>query len=670
MQEFSQKLMRLNDSGQTSSVPTAIFGSASQLARSLDFSGGTRIGMWPCISKEAPEAAMGLMSVLAMILEQWRDITVYRVFARLEGSPETYTWSLDKSQFSVDDWEFDGLNDNVGIWGDLTRIDDERWQFTLEIEDDFSEDEELTSLEYMAHNLNALVNQLPSIADDIAQHIGVNAFRTSSARYEEEERSENALKPLLQRAFEFERDLYLHLWGQKRDMGAAHQALIDAGTALNDSFAAWMVAISTARALLPGFENIHDQLVAEDQIIKSFEQHAVSAIIIGQRMFDNSEVQIAFKILESNVEKHPENTSAWRALTNAYRRGGRITAAVDAYQRAIGQGAADVRLYTQYAEYLPLIQAQGWEVEAFELIDPDDLDEDFESWEAVEAYRRALNLSPKNPAEIYARMILLLLEIDEDDQFIWDDFEKLVANDASGEQVRSVVDEFYNVEDLDPAINIVKNAHEASPDRVDLMVNLAVLYLNDEQEEQAALLLDQAYDLTDDENVQDDIDRLMLSAEDSDFEVRMGEIADKTSANSSLSDDEVEFLEDVIESAPSFGEAYIHLAQAYLSWDDPSAALETLLDATKNSVDDPDVLELLAQVLWMSNERELAFTYLNKGIRDYPNHVPLLAFTGQSLFEDEQPDLAKVYLGRAEMLSPRHPALAKAREHIARLLSE
>jgi tetratricopeptide (TPR) repeat protein len=296
------------------------------------------------------------------------------------------------------------------------------------------------------------------------------------------------------------------------------------------------------------------------------------------------------------------------------------------------------------------------------------------TWEAVEAYDKALGLSPKNPSAILSQQGLLLIDLlnvrEKVNDRLWRVFERLVELDTQGEYVRTVVDNFFSLENLEQGLDILERAVEKTPDRVDLHINLAAAYISGGDGEYAVTELDEARRLTDDDQVYADIDQLMLTANDPDFEATMADIGDKVSAGSMLEEDEVDYLEQIVESAPQYGDAYLLLAKAYQLWNDDGAAMETLLDAEKHLPKDPDILEALGRLLWAAGERVSAFGYIKRGVEDNPLHIPLLSLMGQYLFEDDQRDAAKVYLARAEALSPNHAALNAARREIAAILQE
>src|SRR6185369_7917945 len=197
------------------------------------------------------------------------------------------------------------------------------------------------------------------------------------------------------------------------------------------------------------------------------------------------------------------------------------------------------------------------------------------------------------------------------------------------------------LDDVAPGIEILRKAAERQPNRPDLLLSQAVLCLMNEEYDLARAGLEKADSLTENETLQADIDRLLLAANDPEFEATMGEITDAVNSGKPLDDESVDFLEAVIEEAPGYGEAYILLSRAYLALDDSGAALETLLDGQRELADDPDICELLVRVLRNAGEDELALENLHIGLPRNPNHVPLLSLAGLYLFEDGQEDDAK-----------------------------
>ena len=226
------------------------------------------------------------------------------------------------------------------------------------------------------------------------------------------------------------------------------------------------------------------------------------------------------------------------------------------------------------------------------------------------------------------------------------------------------------LEDVSPGLDILADAIEASPERVDLRVNYAVALLLDEQPDEAAAELEVAEELTDDLSIIADIERLFLEANDPEFESRLGEITELVTAGRPLGRRDIEFLDAALEEAQSFSQGYLLLARGYLNGESSSAALEVLLDGQNYLPEDAEITALLARVLWDSGEHELAFDYLNKGLKHNPDDVPLLALSGQYLCDEGQDEEARTFLMRAQSLEPRNRTLIETQRYISRQMGQ
>lgn len=681
MREFARRLMALEQyQDKSEAQPTAIFGDAGQLMQHLDLDRpAIRIGLWPIISTADPELAMGVAAVLAYLLEGWRDVRVYRLFVKLEDQSKQFDWTMQHSQFGVDDWQIDELDENVAVWGALHQTEN-GWGLDITVEGDEIEGEEKSRrFNYAAENVAALIYLLPGLAKEIAEFIEASEHRETYPEYHLSTSPDETLKPLLSLLFSWERRLMLALWGEEssplEDLEKAHEALISAAKtidndAVENTFGMWCAACATARGMLPGFDAVSRQLIARvDDVVNAFPNRAIPYLLLAPALYKAGNPEDGFDLLETAVEQLPEESNLWLLLASLYWQGARYLDAIDVHQRAIEEGQPTASLYMNYAANLTALFNAGEELEEFILIDPDDYDSDRTAWEAAEAYEEALELDENNARALHNQLLLFATVLDDEDR-LWDGFEELVEIDDTGEQVRSLVDTLYTIEDLSEPIGILEHAIENAPERADLRVDLAILHIYQEAYEEARKVLEEARQHTDDPELLADIQRQLLIVDIPDFESQMREISDILGAGNNISSHQLEFLEDVVERAPKFAEAYLLLAKAYLEWEQADAALETLLDAQKQVPDDPDILELLARVLWDADEPQLAFDYLKRGLALYPNHVPLLARAGLYLFEYNELKNARGYLARAEAISPRHPALSRARVEIARMIAK
>lgn len=671
MSDLAARLM-LRGREQRSAVPTAIFGTAGTVRHAL--TPGTlpvRIGLWPILSTEQPETAMGVLLMLGYLLERYRNIRVYPLLARTEGDPAAYSWDIAQSQFDVDDWQLETLDDNVGIWGTL-----KNGVLTLNIESDLASapgtnTDDVITHTYPAPDLPQLVRSLPDIAAEIAGMLDFTELRLLAPGYAADQWNADDLRQALEQLFRWELSLYLSLWGHTwtpQDQTTQAETLINASRNLGD-LGAWIASQGIARALIFADSADEPLLSTVDTLITRFPDSSIPAALISTALFESQQVQEAFNLLEEEIEAERGDRDIYLTAGMLYRAGGRIAEAVDVFQVAIEEELADPVIYRQYAELLVAMEYSGLDIEAYVMIDPDAIPDNLLIWEAVEAYEAALKLAPDG-VDLRAAQLIQLAELEGADDRLWAGFRQLVEQDRTGESSQAVIDALQSREDLQPAIDILDSVLTKNPDRVDLHLHLASLYAYSDESEAAQRHLNIARQLTDDPVVLADIERLNLIAEAPEFEMRLGEITDVVNAGGQVQVEDVEFLEAIIEKVPTFAEAYLLLARAYNAWSEASTAIETLLDGHKQLPDDPDIIALLCETLWKSGEEDLALSYLSKGLNKNPNHVPLLALAGQYLFESGQEEAARAYLMRAEAFAPRDPVLIRVRQYIGRTLNQ
>jgi len=120
MSNVAQRLMSIGKTQKGSESATAIFGSALNLADSIGQISTFRVAIYPFINEQSPEVAMGIAACLSYYLEQYPSIEIYRIFARVDEDDSDEEIDISDSQFMIDDWELDGLDDNVAIWGSFS----------------------------------------------------------------------------------------------------------------------------------------------------------------------------------------------------------------------------------------------------------------------------------------------------------------------------------------------------------------------------------------------------------------------------------------------------------------------------------------------------------------------------------------------------------------------
>ena len=671
---FAQRLMRINQKITHDYTPSAIFGTIGDLPQILSARPLYRIGLWPCISAEKPEFAMGLWVLLAHCLERWREIQVYRLFVKLEGEPTEFDWSIGQSQFEVDDFPVEPLDENIAIWGTLNRVDDQ-WQLKVYIENDLltGEDSEPTELDFSAVTLTDFIAQLPTVAATIAKNIEAEVVDDTEPLFTTGNLpDETQLTSLFSELLEWHIHLLASLWGVEiadADIEGNFDDLLEVGKSATHEVAAWAVAKAVTHTMLPGYSVFGDLFVDRvDEIVEAFPDSPLPAPILAPAIYQMGHVAEAYELLESEVNTHPESLIGWLKLAELYAIGGRIQESVGRFQTAIERDVTNNHLFRMYGNVLLAAERYGEVVVKAVLIDTDEIEEDQILWEAIESYEAALKVDPSDIRALYSQL-LQLLAVEAEEKRIWNAFQKLLQLDSTGEYIRDVIDSMYEI-DVQPGIKALKTLIASQDKRIDLLINLAALHLSQEDGDAAKPYLEKAKLMTDAANQLADIERLLLAADDPEFEQRFGELEAIVNAGNSLDADDVEFLENASENSPYLIDAHLLLAGAYYAWEDNDAALEVLLVTQEKLPNNPAVIDMLAKILWESNENELAFEYLRKGLIAYPFNVPLLVRTGQCLFNNGQLVEARAYLGRAEAIAPQDPALQRVRAYIASKVAE
>lgn len=673
---FARKLMRINERVVATNTSSAIFGSIGDLPQAVSSRPPLRIGLFPCEAEEEENAqlAMGLWTVLAHLLERWQDIEVYRIFVRFEGEADDFVWTIDKSQFSVEDWDIEYLDENVGIWGELKQSDS-GWELIATIDNDnlTGDDAEAIDLKIQAASSGDLFSKLPALAQSIAEAIDASRVDDTDPVYPDEPiEIDETFNTFLENILEWEVNLLASLWGVElddEDIEDMFADLLDAGEALGTNFAAWAIAKAVAETMRPGYSVLGDMLIDKVPLVMTTFDSKFPMPILAGAVFKMGFAQQSYRLLAGELGIRSDNTNAWLKLAEILAEGGLWLQSIDRFQAAIEHEAVNSHLYRAYGNALISADRAGQDVETFILIDLSDYDQNYVIWEAVEAYGEALKLDSGDIRACYAR-VLQLSEVDIDQEYLWTDFVKLVEMDTNGDYTADVIDSLYDVEDIQTGVNALIALIESNPERQDLYTNLAALYLAGYDGDSAVPLLEKAKTMTTDTVRLAEIERLLLTANNAEFEYRFAGVISVLDAGNKLGTGDVEFLEDVVENAPHVIEAQIALGHSYYLWKEYDEALEVLLDAQEDFPDQPIVLDWLARILWESGERETAFTYLNRGIEQHPFNVQLIARAGQYLFDNGQLDEARRYLARSEEIAPGHPTLKTVREYIARQMAD
>jgi tetratricopeptide (TPR) repeat protein len=641
-----------------------------------------RIGLWPIISASESEIGigMGIGVVLAALLEQWPSVSVYRLMTQVSDMSSDFQWKIEDTQFSVDDWELDGLDENVAIWGSFA-LEDDLVNLTLTVEDDSREDDSMLELKHESATLVEMLNHLPILASKI-----MNWFNEKSAvlqnPYTVISATDEALtKNFLEDIFLWELDYFLELWGQGSNSDQvlkSQENLIELSNELNCDFSAWITSGSIARFVLFDETNWSKWLLPTVKETASlFNEYPVAAVILAATIFRLNDHLQAFDILETSLLLHPEYTGTWAALGALYEKSGEDLSAIDVYQRAIELDAATAEIFSRYAllmdsladhqvelrEGANRVSAAGRPfVERY--IFTDSTADASSLRESCAAYRYVVELDASN-LEALSHLVIGLLFFDDDEA--WSFCTQLVSRDKDGTVITSVIEQLMD-DDLPRMIDILQTAALNAPLELNVHMNLARAYLAARQNERAKSALNTLVVKDVSPTIQASIARLRLAADEPDFEIKIGEINDSLDAKSQVPSEEIEFLEACIEKEPLFSEGYRLLAQSYLSWNEPDDALEVLLDGQKIAPFDSDLIALLANVLWDADEPELALACLDQGLNINSQNATLLSLMGRFLFDNGEDDTAKEYLRRAEVADPLNSELSATRFYIANTL--
>jgi Tfp pilus assembly protein PilF len=637
-----------------------------------------RVGFWPIVSDSEPETAIGVGLVLAALLEQWQSVCVYRLMAEVPAYLSEYSWSIDKSQFGVDDWEVEGLDENVAIWGTL-EVENGHVRFLVETENDARDDDEVLKLEVSQDSVAELLNTLPSVAEKIIMWIDSSAERVGSQYSLTDSTDRDMLDELLNKMVHWELQYYFALWGNELDAPIDDlQLLVKLSQQMNTDFGAWMLAQSISRILK--FDQINWSQTLVSQIRDILEKLGDQPIFVAMTCITLFRLDYGagvFDLLENNLLMHPENSLVWNTLAIIYNSLREDLATIDVYQRAIENNSANASTYRRYAELMILLNNQQIHLKSGnQHISPagrpfmeryiyaDSEEESLNLYEAAKAYQNAVE---QNSEDLESLMQLVkCLTILEDKQ-IWDYCRKLVGIDTEGGVTATIIDQLPD-DDIPFMIEILQKLQLNTSFPTSIRINLARSYLAVGEYDKASHELAQLP--KDDLSPQNRIlvSRLSLAAQILDFDTKIAEIGDILGSNGEISEDDIEFLEGLIEKEPAFTEGYGLLARSYLSRNEQDAALEVLLDCQNDAPFDAEVTALLAKILWDEGQSDLAFAYLEKGLNQDKRNATLLSLNGRFLFENGQDEEAKEMLLSAEGSDPLNAELAATRRYIANAL--
>ncbi len=662
--ERMRALGKRAQSGQASSI----FGSAASLAQSIETEEQLRISFYPILCAAAPEAAMGIAACLGYLLEQYPKARVHRCFAKIDAADEDAEIKTSDYQFTVDDWELEGLADNVQLYGSL-ELDDGGARLCMTLDGDLFAAEAVDEFAYDCQSLAELVSRLPEIAASIMNRLDESSGRRVLIAYAPLPEEAPSLSSLLTSVFEWNLDVYLCFWGIDWTDDEITEQFAEAAEEARkspDEFAGWRLGMMARQVMQAGLETHGDALVpllADAFSLAPKFKPGLAAAALGLAELGYVDRAAAWLAQNLTADSPP---SSWISMTGIQLAAGRLEDAIDTIQEALESGLEHPALYWEYAQLLIQAEAQELLVEELLLIDPDDYAVDLQiSAEIAQALKGYIN---RASGDLGALQLALTYLIDIDDEEIWTYFERLVTEDLSGDFAGDIIERLLDIDEREAAYAILERAADAN---VYAQIFLAQLALADGDHELAKATIAKCRGrfAKIDEELEVELQRLELSARLPNFDAEFAEIKLLLGGNRSVSERQVELLEAAIEIAPKMVDLYVALSRCYSSWQDAESALEVMQDAERQAGEHPQIDLRLAQLLWAQRQREEAISRLNQGLAVFPGDVSLLAQMANFLIANDQLEDAREYLLRAEAIAPSHRAIWQARHLVAQKLA-
>lgn len=669
MLNAAEKMKSIGEPVRNTRSQSAIFGSAGGLAQSIAAPERFRISVYPLVCADMADAAMGIASCLSYLLEQYRGIKVYRCFAKIDPNDDGTEITAADYQFSISDWEFEGLDDNAVLWGKLEKTDAGfRLQFFMDLS--LLGNEDVVKLAFDFGALYELINSLPRVAAEIVESLSGTPSHQLIINYPALAGDSAEINSLLEIVFEWNLDLYLYLWDtdwDDDDVLAQFNDIINTFGRLQNGFAFWCLGMMAKQVMQIGLDtigNVIAPLLNQSLDAKRQYPHGVAALAVGLSASGYADRAIQL------LEQYPlTDASIGNALIDIYLGAGQIAAAIDANQRALENGLEHPALYWRYAQMLMMSETNDWFIEEVILIDPDEIDEQEQiTFEIIHSLKRLLALQPKN---LSALQLALGCMIEVDDEELWEYFARLLQNDRAVLVVSDIIERLIDIEDLNPAYEILQDFINRNPAEPRFHIYLAQLALVDENSDlaKASIASGRQSLAQSDHDLELELQRLELSATLPDFEQRFAEIKVMLDAKRSVSDHDVEFLEEALDIAPDRIDLSMTLSRCYRSWGDIETAYEVLADAEQTAGENPRIVQGIVEILWHKNQHDQAVEKLNSALQSFPNDIYLLAQMANYLIENEQLDDSRQYIERAESIAPSHGEVWKLRQLIARKLA-
>ena len=634
---LGQRLVDFYNVGTVSKVPTAVLGGIPNIEKLLATKASHRVAYYnlKALGEHTSFDAEGFWLVLSYYLESICDVLVYRL--------------IGFKDIQEDSTSFDGLDNNYSVKATLEPYK-QAWQLHITL-DAAAHALHETTLDVIVPTLGALWEKLPELAQTIAQTLTLptrdNSTSAATAAWSQEALAQlKTWQRLLAQYFATE------VWDDIQAY-ACYQAIQAEQTRLGEAWQPTLIALFSV-VYHPEFASFSLEI---RQALEKWQLTVPSALFLADKRYKAGQAHEAVATLQNSLMTYTYSEAEQMLLTakavQLQLLSGRWHDAFALCQASIEEDLADASVLASYAQVLATLVANQIPIQR--LVLANEVDE-----EITEAYR--LSLEKRRDSGVLLRLLEHLAVLGDDEAFV-----------SAFEQVFSVQDEttileavelLEHFESSDALVERLIEASEAYPDKPHYAVALAKAYLLNGEVEEAAILIKQ---LEADERVgyQEELEHLRLKIRWEDFDYWFGEFVTQIDANNPLNDRQLELLEEVIEVAPSYAEAYIALAKAYRLIEDDESALEVITDA-QTHVQHPALWSLGAEILWDSGDISLGINYLLKGIEMYPDNVALLAQMGKFMFDADQREEARAYLARAEALATtNHPDLQVVRRYIA-----
>lgn len=650
-QLLTKNLRNLGVAHTPQSSQDVFFGSATQITNSLESAGAaTNLAIYSLESNDDDVLAKGLTLAIAALLELKADFAVHRI--------------------TLPELQLPALGETARLTGSIAWHDSEyrlHWQATIPF------GVETKKWESHHHSLPDLLNRLPHLATSIARDFDPPA-ELNPTDFPVLNDEASVCKELLIACWDFERQMFLNLAGapvNDDEFQATIVRLIEVSHQRSCPFSRWLAQYSLVRSLLPGAPSLEIAMNQINSILESLPQNGRGVALALRHLAQAGQPVLAIEKLHECIQAAGRNIHAVHNLADLYARAHRLPEACEVVQRAIEASDEPHEFALQYAQLL--VSSHDMEVEIQHL----PLTERTATWgdaddalrEAVAAFQLELAIRPQNYA---AKCESLLLQLELDPVAFWDGFTELANEPAAIEELRHLIAELQTMErDFLKGREILQAACARYPTSIELRCAYVecLLYLSEHDAAWIELESLTSMPETRKEELRYLIEPLLLVAQDPEFEFRLGEITSDIQRGS-IRESDLVFLEDNLELAPHQLNLYLLLSAGYQIHGDLDSAMEILLEANEFIKDEPDLLHHLSLTSWRMNQTEVAFRFLEKGLSLDPLNVPLLVQQAlYHLLQDEE-ELAKKYMVRAESLDEQHPSMNQLKAFIARRSNE